>query len=270
MSEWIGQMDQEMIMVWGLKVVYAVAIFIVGRLLAKIVAGFLVKLLSHKVTDEALLSFVKTVAYSILIVVVIIAALDQLGVDTTSLVAVVGAAGLAVGLALKDSMQNVASGIMLIMMRPFKAGDYVEAAGTAGKVEKIGLFTSVLCTPDNREVTVPNSAITGGSITNFSARDTRRIDMVFGIHYDDDMQKARELILEVLNNDERVLKDPEPVIAVAELADSSVNFYVRPWVSTADYWPIRFDLTERIKKSFDDNGITIPFPQQDVHHYREE
>jgi small conductance mechanosensitive channel len=270
MSEWFAGIDQDMVMVWGLRVVYAVAIFIVGRILAKIVAGFIVRLLSHKVTDEALLSFVRTVVFSILVVVVIIAALDQLGVDTTSLVAVVGAAGLAVGLALKDSMQNVASGIMLIMMRPFKAGDYVEAAGTAGKVEMIGLFTSVLCTPDNREVTVPNSAITGGSIINFSARDTRRIDLVFGIHYDDDMQKARQLIQDVLDGEERVLKDPEPVVAVAELADNSVNFYVRPWVGTADYWPVRFDLVEKVKQVFDENGITIPYPQQDVHHYREE
>ncbi len=267
MTELISGLDREMLTVWGLKILYAAAIFVVGLFLARIVAGFVGRLLARRVEDEALLSFVRTVLYSVLVVVVVIAALDQLGVDTTSLVAVVGAAGLAVGLALKDSMQNVASGIMLIMMRPFKAGDYVEAAGTAGKVERIGLFTSVLCTPDNREVTVPNSAITGNSIINFTARDSRRIDLVFGIHYDDDIALARRIMEEVLRADARVLAEPEVVIAVAELADSSVNFYVRPWVATADYWPTRYDLIEKIKIAFDDNGITIPFPQRDVHHY---
>ncbi len=269
MTEWLSALDQEMLTVWGLKIAYAAAIFVVGLFLARLVSGFCAGLLARKVEDEALLGFVRTVFRSILIVVVVIAALDQLGVDTTSLVAVVGAAGLAVGLALKDSLQNVASGIMLIMMRPFKAGDYVEAGGTAGTVQKVGLFTSLLVAPDNREVTVPNSAITGGSITNYSARDTRRLDLVFGVGYDDDMTRVRKLIDGVLAGEPRVLKDPEPVVAVAELADSSVNFYVRPWVATSDYWPTRFDLIEKIKKTFDENGVTIPYPQRDVHHYRE-
>jgi len=269
MKELIAGFDQELIMIWGLKVVYAVGIFIVGLFVARIISGFIGRLLGRKVSDEALLNFVRTVVYSVLVVVVVIAALDQLGVDTTSLVAVVGAAGLAVGLALKDSMQNVASGIMLIMMRPFKAGDYVEAGGTAGTVQRIGLFTSMFTTPDNREVTIPNGAITGGSIINFSARDSRRIDLVFGVHYDDDLDKVRQLIVDVLNREARVLKDPEPVIAVAELADNSVNFYVRPWVSTSEYWPTRFALIEAMKKTFDSNGITIPYPQRDVHHFQE-
>lgn len=267
MSEWFAGLNQELIMVWGLKIVYAVAIFLVGRFLAKIVSGFLVKILAKKVTDEALLNFVRTVVHTVLVVVVVIAALDQLGVNTTSLVAVVGAAGLAVGLALKDSMQNVASGIMLIMMRPFKAGDYVEAGGTAGTVEQIGLFTSIFRTPDNREVTIPNSAIVGGSITNFSARDTRRIDLVFGIHYDDKIPQARQIILDVLAAEARVLKEPEALVAVAELGASSVDLVVRPWVASEDYWPTRFNLIEQIKLAFDENGITIPYPQQDIHHY---
>ena len=269
MEQWFSGLDREMITVWGLKIVYAIAIFIVGRILAKMVTGFLVKLLAHKVTDEALLGFVRTVISSILTVVVVIAALDQLGVDTTSLVAVVGAAGLAVGLALKDSMQNVASGIMLIMMRPFKAGDYVEAGGTAGKVERVGLFTSMLCTPDNREVTIPNSAIIGGSIINYSARETRRIDLVFGIHYDDDIEKARQIIHDVLAAELRILPEPEPVVAVAELGASSVDFVVRPWVRAKEYWPTRFDLIEKLKVACDENGITIPYPQRDVHLYSE-
>lgn len=269
MSEWLARLDPEMMTVWGLKIVYAVAIFIIGLFLAKLVAGALSRLLSRKVSDEALVGFVRTVLYSILLVVVIIAALDQLGVDTTSLVAVVGAAGLAVGLALKDSMQNVASGIMLIMMRTFKVGDYIEAGGTAGTVQRIGLFNSLLTTPDNREVTVPNSAITADNIVNYSARETRRLDLVFGVGYDDDMAKVRQLIEDVLNEESRILEDPEPVIAVAELADSSVNFYVRPWVNTSDYWPTRFALIEKMKQVFDANDITIPYPQRDVHHYQE-
>jgi small conductance mechanosensitive channel len=267
MKELFTSLDQELIALWGLKIVYAVAIFIVGLFLVRIISSFTMRLLAHKVTDNALLNFVRTVMKLILMVVVAIAALDQLGVDTTSLVAVVGAAGLAIGLALKDSMQNVASGIMLIMMRPFKAGDYVEAGGTSGTVEKIGLFTSVFCTPDNREVTIPNSAIVGDSITNFSARDSRRLDLVFGIHYDDDITLARQIILDVLASEKRLLKEPKPVVAVAELGASSVDFVVRPWVAACDYWPTRFDLIENIKLAFDRNGITIPFPQQDVHYY---
>ena len=270
MHNWFSSLNQEMLAVWGLKIAYAVAIFAIGLFLARIISNFIGRILARKVEDEALLNFVRTVLYSVLVVVVIIAALDQLGVDTTSLVAVVGAAGLAVGLALKDSMQNVASGIMLIMMRPFKAGDFVEAGGTSGKVEKIGLFTSVFSTPDNREVIVPNGAIVGGSITNFTAREARRIDLVFGIHYDDDIARAKQIIWDVLNADARILKDPEPVVAVAELGASSVDFVVRPWVPVPDYWPARFDLIEKVKLAFDANGITIPYPQQDVHHYREE
>ncbi len=267
MKELFGSLDQELLLVWGLKIVYAFAIFFVGLILVKIVLNFTIRLLAHKVSDDALLNFVRTVLKLVLMVVVAIAALDQLGVDTTSLVAVVGAAGLAIGLALKDSVQNVASGIMLIMMRPFKAGDYVEAGGTAGKVEKIGLFTSVFCTPDNREVTIPNSAIVGGAITNFSARESRRIDLVFGIHYDDDISQARQIILDVLGAEERLLKDPAPVVAVSELGASSVDFVVRPWVMADNYWPTRFDLIEKIKRAFDANEITIPYPQRDVHHY---
>lgn len=267
MKELFSSLDQELVLVWGLKIVYAIVIFFVGLIVVRIISNFTIRLLAHKVSDDALLNFVRTILKLVLMMVVAIAALDQLGVDTTSLIAVVGAAGLAIGLALKDSMQNVASGIMLIMMRPFKAGDYVEAGGTAGKVERIGLFTSVFCTPDNREVTIPNSAIVGGAITNFSARESRRIDLVFGIHYDDNISQARQIILDVLAKEERLLKEPEPVVAVSELGASSVDFVVRPWVAAADYWPTRFDLIENIKLAFDQNGITIPFPQQDVHHY---
>jgi small conductance mechanosensitive channel len=176
-----------------------------------------------------------------------------------------GAAGLAVGLALQGSLQNFAAGVMLIIFRPFKAGDYVDAGGTSGTVETIKIFNTVLKTPDNREVIVPNGAIYGGTITNFSARATRRIDMVFGIGYGDDIRKAKEVIKAILESDERILKDPEPLIAVGELGDNSVNFNVRPWVNSGDYWPVKFDLNERIKLAFDENGISIPYPQMDVH-----
>jgi small conductance mechanosensitive channel len=186
-------------------------------------------------------------------------------VDTTSLIALLAAAGLAVGLAMKDSLQNFAAGVMLIIFRPFTAGDFVEAGGTAGVVETISIFSTIMRTGDNREVIVPNGAIYNGTITNYSARETRRIDMVFGIGYDDDIRKVKQLLGDILAADERVLKEPAAQVVVGELANSSVNFHVRPWVKSGDYWDVRFDLTERIKLAFDDNGISIPYPQMDVH-----
>jgi small conductance mechanosensitive channel len=186
-------------------------------------------------------------------------------VNTTSLIALIGAAGLAIGLALQGSLQNLASGVMLIVFRPFKDGDFVEAGGTMGVVEEIGIFTTKMRTGDNKEVIVPNGQIFGGIITNYSKRDTRRVDMVFGIGYGDDIRKAKDIIAGIIAADERILKEPEPLIAVGELADSSVNFNVRPWVKSGDYWSVYFDLNEKIKLAFDDNGISIPFPQMDVH-----
>ena len=215
--------------------------------------------------DEILINFIISITSAILHLFVVIAAMDQLGVNTTSLIALLGAAGLAVGLALQNSLQNFAAGVMLIIFRPFKKGDFVEAAGTAGVVETISIFSTIMRTGDNREVIVPNGAIYNGTITNFSARETRRIDMVFGIGYDDDIKKAKSIIEEILSSDERVLADPAPLVAVGELADSSVNFNVRPWVKSGDYWGVYFDLNERIKITFDENGISIPYPQIDIH-----
>ena len=265
MSSWFENVDHQLLMLWGGRILYAAVILVVGRLLARWVSRFLARLLSRQVSDEALLAFVRSVTHALLLLVVFIAALDQLGVDTTSLVAVVGAAGLAVGLALKDSLQNVASGVMLIVNRPFKAGDYIEAAGQGGTVEKIGLFTSIMRTPDNCELTVPNSQITASSIRNYSALDTRRIDLVIGISYEDDVLKAKQVIRDVVAADQRVRSEPEPVIVVGELGESSVDLFVRPWVASADYWAVRFDLLEKIKQEFDDHGITIPYPQRVVH-----
>ena len=200
-----------------------------------------------------------------MLLVVIIASLNQLGVDTTSLIALIGAAGLAVGLALQGTLQNFAAGVMLIIFRPFKTGDFVEAGGCAGIVENVSIFNTVMRTGDNKEVTIPNGAIYGGTITNYSAKPTRRVDLVFGIGYDDDIKKAKAILEQLMNDDERILSDPAPLVAVGELADSSVNFNVRPWVNSADYWGVYFDLTENVKLAFDAAGISIPYPQMDVH-----
>ncbi len=250
---------------WGINISLALAVFIIGRMVAGIIVSLVEKLLAKAKMEEILINFISSIVSAVLTLFIIVAALDRLGVDTTSLIALMGAAGLAVGLALQGSLQNFAAGVMLIIFRPFKAGDYVDAGGTSGTVETIKIFNTVLKTPDNREVIVPNGAIYGGTITNFSARATRRIDMVFGIGYGDDIRKAKEVIKAILESDERILKDPEPLIAVGELGDNSVNFNVRPWVNSGDYWPVKFDLNERIKLAFDENGISIPYPQMDVH-----
>lgn len=243
----------------------AIIVYFIGIWIAKRLVGFIDKLMGLRGIDEALRGFLHAVLSVVFTVVVILVAVEQLGLDTTSLLALLGAAGLAVALALKDSLSNFAAGVMLIAFKPFTVGAYVEAGGTAGIVEKITIFNTILRSPDNKVITVPNSQIYSSSITNYSARDTRRVDLVFGISYDDDMRKARQLIKQVLDADERILEDPEPIIAVDALADSSVNFVVRPWCATADYWPLRWSLIENIKQTFDDNGITIPFPQRDVH-----
>lgn len=249
----------------GLRLLIAALILVGGHLLNRAVTGLVVKLVATRINDIILTKFVRSIVRTGIYLVILIAALDQLGIETTSLVAVIGAAGLAIGLALQSSLQNFAAGIMLIIFRPFKAGDFVEAAGITGVVETVSLFSTLLRTGDNREIIVPNGAVYGSSIINYSARATRRIDLIFGISYDDDIRQAKELLTRVVNADERVLKDPPPVIAVAELGTSSVDFVVRPWVASDDYWPVRFALTEQVKLAFDDAGITIPYPQQDVH-----
>ena len=243
----------------------AILIYIIGFWLVKRIVALVDKAMSLRKFDEALQHFLLAILSTVLKFVIVLAAIDTLGVNTTSLLAVLGAAGLAVGLALKDSLSNFASGVMLIVFKPFGIGDFVEAGGVAGVVEKITVFNTIFRSGDNKEIIVPNSQIYGGTIVNVSAKPTRRIDMVFGIGYGDDMKQARQLMLDVINADERVLQDPAVVIAVNELADSSVNFVVRPWVKSADYWAVKWDLTEKIKETFDANGVSIPFPQQDVY-----
>ena len=256
---------EQAVKLYALDVVLSLIIFILGRWVAKAVIGLVRRLMSKKGVDQTLSRFVTSLLFALLMAVVIIAALGQLGVQTTSLVAIVGAAGLAIGLALQGSLSNFASGVMLIVFRPFKAGDFIEAAGVSGAVEEVSIFNTTLKTPDNKIVIVPNAQVTGGSIVNYSAEDMRRIDLVFGIGYGDDIRRAKQVIESVLAEDERILKDPAPTVGVVELGASSVNLAVRPWVRTADYWDVFFATNERMKQRFDAEGITIPFPQRDVH-----
>lgn len=250
---------------WAINIAMALLIFFVGRLISKMIVSLIGKLLSRSNMDSILVDFIQSICNAILLLFVIVAALDRLGVDTTSMVAVLGAAGLAIGLSLQSSLQNFAAGVMLLVFRPFKSGDFVEAGGVAGVVETISIFTSTFRTGDNKEVIVPNGSIYGGNIINYSARPTRRVDMVFGISYDDDIRKAKAILEEVVKNDSRIHDDPAPKIAVSELGDNSVNIIVRPWANSADYWDVFFDTTEKVKLRFDEEGITIPYPQIDVH-----
>jgi small conductance mechanosensitive channel len=261
----IEKMVDVYVIPWSINIALAIVIFVVGRLVAKGLVKVLERILVRAKVDSMLVEFIGSIASAALLLLVIIATLDMLGVNTTSLIAMLGAAGLAVGLALQGSLQNFASGVLLIIFRPFQVGNYIDAGGVSGTVEKITIFNTIMLTPDNREIVVPNGAVYGGTITNFSARETRRVDLVFGIGYGDDIKIARDIMMQTMEADERILKDPAPVVAVSELADSSVNFVVRPWVNAGDYWAVKWDLTENIKLAFDDNGVSIPFPQMDVH-----
>jgi small conductance mechanosensitive channel len=226
---------------------------------------FIEKTMAKGNTDRTLTTFVKNLSYITLLTFVIIAALGRLGIQTISFIAVIRAAGLAIGLALQGALANFAAGVLMIIFRPFKAGDYVDAGGAMGTVQQVQIFNTIMHTPDNRRVIVPNALITAGTITNFSANDTRRVDLVVGVSYDDDLRKAKQILEDIVTRDPRVLKEPAPVVAVSELGDSSVNIVVRPWVNAADYWGVYFGLTEQFKLQLDENGITIPYPQRDVH-----
>tara|TARA_B110000967_G_C18819965_1_gene528166 strand:- start:412 stop:1236 length:825 start_codon:yes stop_codon:yes gene_type:complete len=256
---------QELVVLYGVKILMALVIFIVGKWIVKKLSNVVKKLMQKNEVDPAIRNFAGSIIYYTLLVFVCIAALGQLGIQTASFVAIVGAAGLAVGLALQGSLSNFAAGVLLLIFRPFKVGDFVEIAGSSGVIQSIQIFTTELNTPDNKKVIVPNGGVISGNIVNYSANDTRRVDLVFGIGYSDDIDSAKKVIEGILQADKRVLEIPEATVAVVELADSSVNFVCRPWVKTADYWGVYFDLTEAVKKAFDNNGISIPFPQQDVH-----
>jgi small conductance mechanosensitive channel len=251
--------------IYAINIIGALLIFIIGKWLARRIADLLATLMKKNNVDLTLVNFLKNLTYYILVVLVVVAAVGRLGVNTTSFLTIIGAAGLAIGLALKDSLSNFAAGVMLVLFRPFTIGDVVSTAGITAKVEKITIFNTLFCTADNQLVIVPNNKIISDIITNINAKDTRRIDLVVGISYTDDMVQTKGVLERLAKEDSRVLTDPETTVAVAELADSSVNLVFRPWVKTADYWAVRFDLTENIKNALDEAGISIPFPQQDVH-----
>lgn len=250
-----------------LNIVIAIAIFIIGKMVAKWVANKSVKLISlSSEVNETLSNFLSSVIYGILLVVVVLAALGQVGVETTSFIAIVGAVGLAVGLSFQNTLSNISAGVMIAIFQPIRLGEFVEAGGETGVVEDINIFNTVMKTGDNKTIIIGNANIIGGNITNYSRKDTRRVDLVFGIGYDDDLKLAKDTILEILNNDERVINEPaEPFVAVSELADSSVNIVTRAWVKSGDYWGVYFDTLEEVKLTFDKKGISIPYPQMDVH-----
>ncbi|NRA52884.1 MAG: mechanosensitive ion channel [Gammaproteobacteria bacterium] len=250
---------------YAIALALAVLIYLVGSKIAKGISKIIGKLMERRKLDPIIVSFVSSLSYGLLMAFVIIAALSQLGVQTASFIAVIGAAGLAVGLALQGSLSNFASGILIIAFRPFKAGDFIEAGGVAGVVESIKLFSTIIRSPDNKEIIIPNSGVVGSAIVNYSSKPTRRIDLVVGVSYDADVRHAKRVLEEIVNNTDLVLDNPEPLVAVHELADSSVNFVVRPWVKTNDYWPVYFELMENIKIRLDEENIGIPYPQMDLH-----
>lgn len=256
---------REAVTTWGIKALGALVVLIVGLIAAKWIRASLKKALSKREVDATLVPFLSSLVYYLTLAFVVIAVLSMFGVEATSLVAILGAAGLAVGLAMQGTLSNFAAGVMLLIFRPFKVGDFVDAGGVAGSVVEIAIFSTTLHSPDNVRITVPNSSIYGTVIKNFTANDTRRNDMVVGISYDDDIGKAIEVLERCVNADERVLKDPAPMIAASELADSSVNLIVRPWCKKEDYWGLRCDLTRKMKEELEAAGCSIPFPQTDVH-----
>ncbi len=253
---------------YGIKILGAVVIFIVGKFFANLITKFLRNIMKKAKVEATLATFLGDLTYIGLMVLVVLASLSTLGIKMTSFVAIVGAATLAIGLALQNNLSNIGAGVVLMLFRPFKIGDFVDVGGVSGVVEKITLFNTELKTPDNKAIIVPNSNILGNNIINYSAKDTRRIDLTIGIGYNDNIKLAKETLYEILSSDSRILKEPAPIVAVSELADSSVNFAVRPWVKSSDYWDVYFDLLEKIKLTFDEKGIGIPYPQMDIHVYK--
>ena len=260
-----GEQIVEFATTFGIKVIGAIVILVVGRFAAGLGRRLMRKALQRAEVDKAVEGFVTRLTYFLILVFAVLAALAAFGIQTTSFLAVLGSAGLAIGLALQGSLSNFAAGVLILVLKPYRIGDYIEGAGVAGTVQAIQLFTTALTTPDNVKILAPNGKIFGDVIKNYSAHETRRADLVVGIGYGSDIQRAQEVIMGLLKEDARILPEPEPVIAVSELADSSVNLVIRPWVKRADLWPVKFDLTRRIKEAFDANGIEIPFPQRTVH-----
>ncbi len=261
------EMGKELLIQYGPRVLAAIAIFFIGKMLAKWLRRIVVRLMNRADVDPMVTGFAASMVYIGLMVFVVMTALGQVGIQTTSFLAVLGAAGLAIGLALQGSLANFAAGFLLIIFRPFKVGDVIEAAGVTGKVDAIQIFTTTLRTPDNKTIIVPNAKLGNDNIINYSTQKTRRVDLVVGVSYDADLKETRAILQDIVDEDERVLKDPEPQIVVGELADSSVNFFVRVWVNAPDYWSVFYDANEKVKLRLDEAGIGIPYPQRDVHLY---
>ncbi len=261
------EMGKEFLIQYGPRVLAAIAIFFIGKMLARWLRRIVVRVMNRADVDPMVTGFAASMVYIGLMVFVVMTALGQVGIQTTSFLAVLGAAGLAIGLALQGSLANFAAGFLLIIFRPFKVGDVIEAAGVTGKVDAIQIFTTTLRTPDNKTIIVPNAKLGNDNIVNYSTQKTRRVDLVVGVSYDADLKEARAVLQDIVESDERVLKDPEPQIVVGELADSSVNFFIRVWVNAPDYWNVFFDANETVKLRLDEAGIGIPYPQRDVHLY---
>ena len=266
---WLND-NSGLILHYSIQAVVALIIFLIGSRVSKFCSNLTEKGFAKKQVDKAVGSFVASIVYTLVFALTVLMALSQIGIETTSFIAILGAAGLAVGLALQGSLSNFASGVLIILLRPFKSGDFVEAGGKSGTVKKIEIFSTELRTPDNKVIIVPNSQIMSGAITNVSRESTRRIDLVIGVGYDADLRQAKEVLKSVLDAETRLLTDPAYTVAVSELGDSSVNFVVRPWVNAADYRPTYFSLMENIKIALDDANISIPFPQMDVHLHKQD
>ena len=250
---------------YSIKIVAALLIFIIGKIAINKITALIKHFMLKAKIDNTLVEFAESLIYFILLLVVVLASLNTLGINTTSFIAIFGAAGLAIGLALQGSLANIGAAVLIIVFRPFKIGDFIEAGGATGTVEDVNLFSTIIAPLDNRTIIVPNSAIIGGNIINYSKKSQRRVDHVFGIGYDDDLKLAKETLMDIMNSDSRVLQEPAPFVAVSELGDSSVNFVFRAWVKTDDYWDVYFDMLEKVKLTFDEKGISIPYPQMDIH-----
>ncbi|EKO3662687.1 small-conductance mechanosensitive channel MscS [Vibrio metschnikovii] len=263
-NSWLTN-NSDLFIQYGVNIISAILILFIGNIIVKTIAGSLANVLMKKEMDKAVVDFIQGIVRYTLFIIVLVAALSRIGVQTASVVAIIGAAGLAVGLALQGSLSNFAAGVLIVAFRPFKSGDYIEVAGTAGSVDSIHIFQTILKTPDNKMVVLPNSAVVNGAIVNYSHHATRRVDLLIGVSYKSDLNKTKQVLRDVVERDPRVLKDPAVRVEVHQLGDSSINFIVRPWVESADYWPVYWELTHKIKEALDENGIEIPFPQMDVH-----
>jgi small conductance mechanosensitive channel len=267
--EYLEHLRDVYLVPFGINLLIAILVFYIGRTVARLIIRVLDRIATRSNVDESLRKFLLDLAYGLLMAIVVIAALERLGVKTTAAIAILGALGLAIGFALQGSLGNFASGVLIITFKPYKIGDLVEIAGHTGVVDDIKVFNTVLRSPDNIQILVPNGQVTGGTIKNMSTRGIRRVDMVFGIGYDDDIKKAKEMIEKVLSEDSRILAEPTYQVAVSNLGDSSVDLVVRPWVKVEDYWGVKFHTLERLKLEADAAGISIPFPQRDVHLFEE-